>query len=106
MSVRDSDTEFIEMNHPVDPPKFKFEEGQSFKLANEPEPEEYWYIKARLWNYDADTEDAIVAARAFKQYLIGEVSTLGGGERIITEENLVQHYETVDKETAKEVLNK
>lgn len=97
--------DFVEKRHPTDPPQFKFDEGQSFKLANEPDPEEYWYVQARVWNYDADIEDALVQARAYKQYLIGEVSTLGGGERLVTEDNLIQHYEPVEKETAKEVLD-
>ena len=91
-------------NHPTEPPKFKYGENQSFKLANELDPDEYWYVKARVWNYDADHLDALVQARAYKQYLLGEVSTLGGGERLVTEDDLVQHYETVEKETAQEVL--
>lgn len=91
-------------HHSPEPPEFKYEKGQAFKLANEPDPDEYWYVMARVWNYDADTEDEIVQIRAYKQYLIGEVSTLGGNERLTTEGNLVDHYEPVDKETAKEVV--
>ncbi len=96
--------EHLAKNHPTEPPEFRYEKDHSFKLRHEPDPDEYWFIKARVWNYDADTDDALVQARAYKQYLIGEVSTLGGGERLVTEDDLVQHYEMVEKETAKEVL--
>jgi len=96
--------ELVEKRHPIDPPKFRYGDHQSFKLANEPDPDEYWYVKARVWNYDADKDDALVQARAYKQYLIAEVSTLGGNERLVTEHDLIEHYEPVEKETAKEVL--
>jgi hypothetical protein len=95
----------ISRNHPSDAPAFEFEKSQSFKLANEPDPDEYWYITARVWNYDADTDDALVQARAYKQYVIAEVSSLGGGEHLVTEDTLIQHYETVSRETAKQVLD-
>lgn len=98
-------TEFIEQNHPVDPPKFRYDRKQSFKIATEPDPDDYWYITSRLWNYDADTQDALVAARAYKQYVIASVSSLGADQKVVTEDVLVQHYETVDDETAKEVLD-
>jgi hypothetical protein len=99
-----SEQQDAEVNHSAEPPEFEYEPGQSFKLAAEPDPEEYWYVKARVWNYDADTDDAIVQIRAFKQYLIGEVSSLGGGERLVTEDTLFNHYETVPKEEAKGVI--
>lgn len=95
----------ISQNHPSDAPSFEFETDEFFKLANEHDPDEYWYITARLWNYDADTDDALVQARAFKQYVIGSVSSLGFDEGIVTEDVLVQHYETVSRETAKDVLD-
>ena len=94
----------ISRTHPSEPPAFEFEKGQSFKLANEP-PDEYWYITARVWNYDANTDDALVQARAYKQYVIAEVSSLGEGEHLVTEDTLIQHYETVSRETAKQALN-
>jgi len=92
-------------NHLGEAPDFEFDKGQSFKLAGVEDPEEYWYVLARVWNYDADTDDALVQIRAYKQYLVGEVSTLGGDERLVTEGDLIQHYEPVDKETASEVLH-
>ena len=61
-------------------------------------------MKERVWNYDADTEDAINPLHARKQYLVGEVSTLGGNARLVTETDLRQHYEPVDTETAEEVI--
>jgi hypothetical protein len=97
-------TSNVEVNHLAGPPTFEYEPGQSFKLEGEVDPQEYWYVEARVWNYDADTDDALVQARAFKQYLIAEVSTLGGGERLVTEDTLVMHYETVPQDEAKEVL--
>jgi hypothetical protein len=103
--MNDNCTSGISRNHPSEPPAFEFEEGQSFKLANELDPDEYWYITARVWNYDADTDDALVQSRALKQYLVAEVSTLGGGERLVTEDTLIQHYETVARETARQVLD-
>jgi len=90
--------------HPEEPPEFEFEKGQSFKLADEPEPEEYYYVVSRVWNYDADTDDALVQIRAYKQYVVAEVSSLGGNERLVAEDTLIQHYDTVEKEEAKEVL--
>jgi hypothetical protein len=93
-----------EVHHPAEPPKFEYEPGDTFKLASEADPEEYWYIVARVWNYDADTDDAIVQIRAYQQYVVAEVSSLGGGERLVTEDTLMQHYEQVDREQAKEVL--
>lgn len=92
------------VHHLCEAPEFEFDKGDSLKIAGESDPEEFWYIMARVWNYDADTDDALVQIRAYKQYLIGEVSSLGGSERLVTEDTLLQHYETVPKETAKEVL--
>lgn len=100
-----SGSEFVEKRHPIHAPNFRYDVNQSFKIADEPDPDEYWYIKARLWNYDADTDDALVKARAFKQYVIAEVSSLGTDEKVVTEGVLVQHYQTVDEETAKEGLD-
>jgi len=90
-------------HHPDEPPEFEFEKGQSFKLANQPD-EDYIYVKSRVWNYDADTDDALVKIRAYKQYVVGEVSSLGGNERLVSEDTLIQHYEPVSKEEAEEVL--
>jgi hypothetical protein len=90
-------------HHSPEPPEFEFEKGQAFKLKNDPEPE-YVYVKARVWNYDADTDSEITKSRAYKQYVVGEVSSLGGNERLTTEGNLVNHYEPVSKEEAKEVI--
>jgi hypothetical protein len=103
--MQDTEHEFIEKNHPADAPKFEYDVGQSFKIATEPDPEDYWHVKSRLWNYDADSEDALVAARAFKQYVIASVSSLGANKKVVTEDVLVQYYETVDKETVKKALD-
>jgi hypothetical protein len=103
--MTEQDGQAIERNHLSDAPEFKFGKGQCFKLAHVEDPEEYWYVKARIWNYDADTDDATVQIRAYQQYLVGEVSTLGGNERLVTEHNLIHHYEPVDSDEAEEVLH-
>ena len=103
--MTDDAPEFIVKNHPLNAPKFQYDTKQSFKIASEPDPDDYWYIQSRLWNYDADTDDALVAARAYKQYVIASVSSLGADQKVVTEDVLVQHYETVDYETAKEALD-
>jgi len=101
----DDGSESVDRHHSPDPPEFEFDEGQSFKLANVPEPDEYWYVKARVWNYDTDLDGgALPPAKFRKQYQIGEVSSLGGNARLIYEADLDQHYEPVDKETAQEVV--
>ena len=94
----------VSADHPTEPPEFEFQKGQAFKLAHIDDPEEYWYVKARVWNYDADTDDALVQIRAYQQYLIAEISTLGGNERLVTEDTLIEGYEPVEKETAQEVV--
>jgi len=104
MTEHESEKVDAGVHHLPDPPEFEYEPGQSFKLEGEVDPQEYWYIKSRVWNYDADTDDALVQIRAYKQYLVGSVSTLGGEERLVTEDTLVTHYEPVPEETAKEVL--
>jgi len=94
----------VAKQHLSRPPEFEFEAGQCFRAAGVQDPEEYWFVKARVWNYDADAEDAIVQIRAYQQYVIGEVSTLGGGERLVTEEDLSENYEPVSLDVAEEVL--
>lgn len=90
--------------HKVEAPEFEFEKGQSFKLKQEDDPDEYYYVLSRVWNYDAEDEGYGPADWYFKQYLFGEVSTLGGNERLISEKDLLEHYEPVPSERAQEVI--
>ncbi|WP_330633743.1 hypothetical protein [Halocatena halophila] len=92
------------LTHPSDPPEFKFDSGQPFKLAGDDDPEEFWYVLERVWNYDVEVDSYGPPGWYFKQYLIGEVSTLGGNPRLISEKDLLEHYEPVTKEAAQEVL--
>lgn len=93
------------MYHPDEQPEFEYERGDAFRLADEAEPDEYYVITARLWNYDAKWKDSAWGPEmACRQYEIGEVSSLGGNPQLVSEADLKQHYEQVDKETAKEVL--
>jgi len=97
-------SESVAPHHLEEPPEFEYEKGQSFRLSVPGDTTDYWYVKARVWNYDADTDSEITQIRAYKQYVIGEVATLGGGERLVTEGTLVEHYTPVSKEEAEEVL--
>lgn len=99
-----TDTSDSELYHPAEDVEFEYCHGQPFKLAYEDDPDEYYYVLTRVWNYDADIEDAIIIDKEHKQYQIGEVSSLGGNARLVTENTLDQQYEPVDKETAQEVI--
>jgi hypothetical protein len=94
----------VATHHLDDAPEYEYDVGQSFKLRDDPDPEGYIMVKARVWNYDADLDDAMVKLLAYKQYLVGDVVSLGGNERLVTEDALKQHYEPVAREEAKEVL--
>jgi len=94
-----------DLYHLSTPPKFAYEKGQSFKLKGDEDPDEYWFILNRVWNYDADTEnDYWPPGHYHRQYQIGEVSSMGGNQRLATEAELLEHYEPVSKEQATEVL--
>jgi len=91
--------------HPSENVEFEYPKSQAFKLASQEDPDEYWYVKARVWNYDTELDGgALPPAKFHKQYQIGEVSSLGGNARLVYEADLDQHYEPVDKETAQEVV--
>jgi len=94
----------VSQNHPSEPPEFEFDEGETLQLNEHHQPTDYLIIKARVWNYDAETENALTQLRAFKQYVVGDVSTMGGNERLMTEDDLLDHYRRVDREEAMEVL--
>ncbi|MFC6964535.1 hypothetical protein [Halocatena marina] len=99
-----SDAAESSLYHLPDPPTFEFDDGQAFKLAGDEDPDEYWYVRARVWNYDATVEDIGPHSWYHKQYLVGEVSSLGGNERLITEKDLLDHYEPVPTAVAEEVF--
>jgi hypothetical protein len=100
-----SDQSEAALNHPSERMEFEYPKSQAFKLASQADPDEYWYVKARVWNYDTDLDGgALPPAKFYKQYQIGEVSSLGGNTRLVYEADLDQHYEPVDKETAQEVV--
>lgn len=92
--------------HPSEHTEFAYEKSQSFKLATQEDPDEYWYVKQRVWSYDVDIDrsSALPPQKFHKQYEIGEVSTLGGNPRLVYEADLDEHYEPVDKETAMKVI--
>lgn len=95
-----------DLYHLTEAPDFEYEQGQAFRLAYDEDPDEYWYVLSRVWNYDVDVglDDAGPPAWYHKQYEIGEVSSLGGNPRMITEKDLREQYEPVDTETASEVI--
>lgn len=93
-----------EIPHVADAPQFEFEKGQAFQMAREDDPEEFWYVIARVWNYDAEDGGYYPVDVYHKQYLIGEVSTLGANPRLMSEADVVSNFAAVDRETAKEVL--
>lgn len=99
-----SDDESAGLIHPTEPPEFEFEVGQTFKISGVGDPEEYWYVKARIWNYDADDEDFGPTGWYFRQYEVGQVASLGGNARLVTEKTLLEQYETVSKEEAQEAV--
>lgn len=104
-SARTTDHRDVGTHHLDDAPEYEYDVGQTFKLRDDPDPVGYVIVKSRVWNYDADLDDATVKLLAYKQYLVGDVLSLGGNERLVTEDTLRQHYEPVDREEAKEVLH-
>ena len=103
--MSDSEQHEAALYHPPENTEFEYPKSQAFKLATQEDRDEYWYVQARVWNYDADLDGGALPADKFhKQYQIGEVSSLGGNARLVYEADLDQHYEPVDKETAQEVV--
>lgn len=91
--------------HPPDAPRFKYDRGQCFELAHVEEPEEYWYVTARVWNYDEQVDDYYYPPEAHHcQYQIGTVSSIGGDRKLVSEHVLRTHYETVPSEVAEEAV--
>lgn len=77
------------LSHLPEPPAFAFDNGQPFKLAGDDDPDEYWYVMDRVWNYDARIADYGPPGWYYRQYVIGDVSSLGGNERLTTEQDLL-----------------
>ncbi|GGL73645.1 hypothetical protein [Halocalculus aciditolerans] len=104
--TRDSD---VATNHLPTPPEFEYQPGQCFKPAaaddDDLDADDYYVVTARVWNYDATTDDSLTQLRAFKQYTFGKVSGVGTNESLTTEDELLDHWQPVPIEEVKEVLD-
>lgn len=89
--------------HPSTTPEFEYERGQTLTLEHDP-AEMYWYVVARLWNYDAEVEDFGPVGWYYQQYEIATVESIGSEKKLVTEKTLEENFKRVSKEEAEEAV--
>ena len=70
------------------------------KYETDEEPE-WWYVSARLWNYDPQVgggPDRMPTVFDHRQYILRSVRSLGCETKRVTEDDLNQHFEVSPKE--------